>query len=380
MAKVIGSRCVVLVESGSGAPREKSFVVGTEVAPFSVGSAGMWRVSGDGIADVHGFLYFDGESLFVQSAGTRFVVTVDGQAVGTEWSPIRPPCRIQMGTVILSYHDAVEDEGETIASANPPVLRSASNKPSAIAPSARPFRPGEFASVADDGATRVQDISTGSRSVSRQPVATSRSGGPPQHQLPTPLDQPPTHVQPSQVPLMHVQLSAPQPLQPAATSAPNSLSDSLARARAAFNAMSMPMKLSAALVPVALMLLFMIPPEAPRPKRAGADAGAPLTRDGGIAAQDSGTSHSQTAAQGAAASDVLPEGGAIIEFNADVDAGVVHLAPGKKTDERQAIDKAAAGKYLEAAALYDQLARENPTKPAYIEAAKIMRARAGKPR
>lgn len=48
----------------------------------------------------------------------------------------------------------------------------------------------------------------------------------------------------------------------------------------------------------------------------------------------------------------------------------------KKTLQRAAADAVAAGAFLEAAALYEQLAREHPENPAYAEAARIMRAKA----
>lgn len=45
--------------------------------------------------------------------------------------------------------------------------------------------------------------------------------------------------------------------------------------------------------------------------------------------------------------------------------------------QRQAADAVAAGSFARAAALYDQLAKEHPNKPAYAEAAAIMREKAG---
>lgn len=77
----------------------------------------------------------------------------------------------------------------------------------------------------------------------------------------------------------------------------------------------------------------------------------------------------------AAVADDDPDGG-IIELT-DPDSGaIVRMPRGKKTDERKAIDAAFTGKFTEAAELYEQLARENPNRPAYAEAAKIMRAKA----
>ncbi|WP_197041122.1 FHA domain-containing protein [Chondromyces apiculatus] len=50
---------------------------------------------------------------------------------------------------------------------------------------------------------------------------------------------------------------------------------------------------------------------------------------------------------------------------------------GTKSLQRLAADAVAAGSYARAAELYQQLARANPNRPAYAEAAEIMRAKAG---
>jgi len=51
--------------------------------------------------------------------------------------------------------------------------------------------------------------------------------------------------------------------------------------------------------------------------------------------------------------------------------------PGSKSLQRRAADAVAVGAYAQAAELYEQLAKENPNKPAYAEAAAILRAKAG---
>jgi len=49
-----------------------------------------------------------------------------------------------------------------------------------------------------------------------------------------------------------------------------------------------------------------------------------------------------------------------------------------KTPQREAADAVAAGAFDRAARLYEELARAHPEVPAYAEAARIMKARAGK--
>jgi outer membrane protein assembly factor BamD (BamD/ComL family) len=50
---------------------------------------------------------------------------------------------------------------------------------------------------------------------------------------------------------------------------------------------------------------------------------------------------------------------------------------GGKTLQREAADAVASGAYGRAAELYDQLAKQYPNKPAYAEAAAILRTKAG---
>lgn len=362
MANASPPKFTLYVETGVGSPTEKAFVSGTEVAPFSVGTAGMWRVSGQGIADVHGFLYFDGETVFVQSAGTRFIVTANGNPVGTDWSPIRPPCRIQMGGVVLHLDEALDDEGQTVAMDQPP-QRVVPSTPVA-APSARPFKPGEFVAPSDDGATRVQDISTGSRNLHPSVplrAAPPISGSPPGPRPPAAFPQHPS--------------SAEQTSQTQTAAGKNPLADAFTRARASFNAMPPIIKLAAGGIPILLMALVTMQdaPPPPRPKRL--DGG--VARDGAAAQKDAAPAASNQIAAPIPPStpDDDPEAG-VVEIT-DPDSGVITRMPrGKKTEERKAIDAAFTGKYAEAAELYDQLARENPSKPAYAEAAKIMRAKA----
>lgn len=51
----------------------------------------------------------------------------------------------------------------------------------------------------------------------------------------------------------------------------------------------------------------------------------------------------------------------------------------QKTPQRRAVDAVAAGSYEEAAQIYEELAQSNPEEPAYVEAARILRAKRPKP-
>ena len=55
----------ISVRGGATDRPEVQLKAGTPADAFSVGSAGSWKVSGPGVAPTHGYLYFDGTTLFV---------------------------------------------------------------------------------------------------------------------------------------------------------------------------------------------------------------------------------------------------------------------------------------------------------------------------
>jgi hypothetical protein len=59
---------VIEIETGIGEPAFIPLVRGKELAPISIGRKGMWTVDSARVLEVHAFVYFDGEQLFMQSA------------------------------------------------------------------------------------------------------------------------------------------------------------------------------------------------------------------------------------------------------------------------------------------------------------------------
>jgi len=94
---------VIELRAGRGEPRQISLTPGSVLDPTSVGQAGMWRVSGGGVLDVHGYLYFDGKALFVQSADDNAPVMVNRHRVARAWTEVRMPSTIELGEVQLVY-------------------------------------------------------------------------------------------------------------------------------------------------------------------------------------------------------------------------------------------------------------------------------------
>jgi hypothetical protein len=60
----------------------------------------------DGILNVHAYLYFDGQALFVQSADDDNPALVDGRAVGRDWTPVNMPCTISLAAARLVFREA----------------------------------------------------------------------------------------------------------------------------------------------------------------------------------------------------------------------------------------------------------------------------------
>jgi hypothetical protein len=187
---------VIEIESGIGEPAFIPLTLGQELQPISVGKKGMWRVEGAKVLDVHAFVYFDGTSLFLQSADEQNAALVDGYRVGKAWTELHAPCRIEVGAVRLRFRSLVEgqahapppppagNQGPTVALSRPPVQpppaglretqqsaqppRPAAGEPPMTFPKpARPFAPGALAHPADeDESTRIAPLeATGGRPV-----------------------------------------------------------------------------------------------------------------------------------------------------------------------------------------------------------------------
>ncbi|MDF2696059.1 MAG: hypothetical protein K0S65_4442 [Labilithrix sp.] len=148
---------VIAIEQGVGEPTSIPFAIGQVVQPISVGRKGAWRIESEHVADVHAFLYFDGDSLFLASAGESIEVLAGGDVIGTTWTKLCAPCTITLGAAALCFRSL----SAAIAEKPPPPPPSFE----------RPFRPGEFARSDPDEVTRVSPL--------RAPVARVLSAGTP---------------------------------------------------------------------------------------------------------------------------------------------------------------------------------------------------------
>jgi hypothetical protein len=108
---------VLEVRTGAGDPASIALLPGTPLDPTSFGGAAMWRIIAQGVLDVHGYMYFDGNSVFIQSADDQFPVFVNRHRVGTAWTEIRAPSVIVIGNaqVELRASDALARSGALVA-------------------------------------------------------------------------------------------------------------------------------------------------------------------------------------------------------------------------------------------------------------------------
>jgi len=176
---------VIEIETGIGEPAFIPLVRGKELAPISIGRKGMWTVDSARVLDVHAFVYFDGEQLFMQSADQTTPLKADGRPVPSTWTPLSAPCRLELGSATLVFRSMLEG-AEALAPLPPPpgpddvprpkpARRSLAPAPTVTtsvppqhdyddggdtpAISARPFAPGAFTSHApEDESTRLNPM------------------------------------------------------------------------------------------------------------------------------------------------------------------------------------------------------------------------------
>jgi len=157
---------VIELKAGKGEPASLELRPGVELAPLSVGTGGAWQISASGVRAVHLYLYFDGQTLFLQSPDGQDPPLNDGRPIPASWTPARAPCTISFGQAQLAFHAggdaAFVDDERTVAQPLPDKFRNAAAPapPPRGAPNApaRPFKPGAFAAGADDESTRLQPL------------------------------------------------------------------------------------------------------------------------------------------------------------------------------------------------------------------------------
>jgi hypothetical protein len=164
-----GTSYVIEIATGIGEPASIPLFRGQELSPISVGRKGMWRVESARTLDVHAFLYFDGNALFMQSADEAKPAVVDGKCIGKTWTELRVSCTIELGSVRLRYR-ALAGEGNIDTSVPmppqapaPPAARATPETPKPERPATRPFARGAFAPMTDFEATRVRPLEAESR-------------------------------------------------------------------------------------------------------------------------------------------------------------------------------------------------------------------------
>lgn len=111
---------VLEVLVGQGDPLE--LALGRRLEPIGVGKRGAWLVEAPGILDEHGYLYFDGRGLFVQSARMEAPMYVDSAPVPCAWTPVTAPANLTLGGARVVYRSVVDEyDDKTVADPSPPV-------------------------------------------------------------------------------------------------------------------------------------------------------------------------------------------------------------------------------------------------------------------
>src|SRR3954469_2594471 len=116
-----GTTHVIEIETGIGEPAFIPLSMGQELQPISVGKKGMWRLESPRVLDVHAFVYFDGSSLFLQSADEANAASVDGFRVGKAWTELHAPCKIEIGLARLRFRSLIADDQATEMAPTAPV-------------------------------------------------------------------------------------------------------------------------------------------------------------------------------------------------------------------------------------------------------------------
>ncbi|WP_394836809.1 hypothetical protein LVJ94_07860 [Pendulispora rubella] len=316
---------------------EMLFYEGESRDPFSVGRAGAFHVEGRGVLDVHAFVHFDGQRLFMCSTDSVSPVLVDGAPLQRRWSELTPPCHLRFGAAAASLRGPdgsleVPPELETTAlDLNPP-------------PDSLPFEPTQMSAqpAQASGVVRVEP-----------PVALGDSDAtrvwsippPPPAPAPAPPSAPPPH--------------SPRPMDVTQIS----LARRDARRKVAVAASIFVVVTLLASVSVVFARLW-IQRHRPRPQPVATTVSA-------AAAPVPAPVPSATP---------LPTGIAVHPAP-PVDAGPPPPPKGPVTPtlERSAVDAFQTGDLPKALQLYERLASENPDNPAFGNTVRILRQRSSAP-
>jgi hypothetical protein len=389
---------VLEIRRGQGEPRFLRLPRGTDLQPTSIGGRGDFRVDADGVLDVHLFVYFDGETLFVQSAESATPVRVNGRPAGSDWTRVEPPSTLAFGDARVVFCPA--SQASAVSAAPAPPARPAAGVPKRPPPQQPPPQQMEdLPTMADMRAVPLGNY---------EDVVTERVKAPDEdatHSIPIPGGRavPPQEFPDDEttraLPLPAVVAPVVKPAPPAVIiaqeetakiavggpiaapppAAPTVKKESpLDQLKSQWKAASLPKKAILVLLPIAFFMVVFGLDDKPVP----APTKAKPTASG------SASAHSEKAAKvtkPTATEEVVeeptpPKPTATAPIASAPPAATNKGAPKttEKTPERAAVDAVAAGSLVPAAELYDELAKTHPENPAYKEAARILRAKAKK--
>src|SRR5262249_26843058 len=98
---------VIEVRAGIGVPSAVNLTRGHQLGPLSLGLAGSWKISAAGVLDLHGYLYFNGTDLFLQSTNASSPLTFQGAPVPLgQWTAARGEGEIGAGMARLWIRSA----------------------------------------------------------------------------------------------------------------------------------------------------------------------------------------------------------------------------------------------------------------------------------
>jgi hypothetical protein len=100
---------VARVRNGEGRPRGIRFARGVASGPFSLGKRGAWRISGDGVEDMHAYMQFDGDQVSVLGLLPENPPTLEGRPVGEQWTVVPSPGVVHIGNLRIVV-DTMEDD------------------------------------------------------------------------------------------------------------------------------------------------------------------------------------------------------------------------------------------------------------------------------
>ncbi len=153
---------LVEVRAGNSPRTLMELKPGASVNPTSVGRTGMWNIDAPGILDVHAYLYFDGNALFVQSADPSNPAKGNGKAIATSWQQMEIPCTIEMGKARLVYRtlETLDDGDDDKTMARPVGGIPQGPRPGGVPAPPPQFRPGggQFSPPKDDESTQYQPL------------------------------------------------------------------------------------------------------------------------------------------------------------------------------------------------------------------------------